>query len=66
MADEPRNDESKPTADEPATPTDTRLLPGGARGAHAAVGMSAMDHDQVPSEALPPRVEAFGDSPKSE
>jgi hypothetical protein len=77
MADEPRKGpgtddtseysaskapETKREAEERETTTDTRLLPGGARGAHADVGMSAMDHADVPSEALRPRTELFGDS----
>jgi hypothetical protein len=47
-------------------PSDPRLIPGGAKGAPVDVGMSGMDRDDVPSEALPPRVEHFGDSPRSE
>ena len=53
-------------AEHSEAPHDPRLIPGGARGAHVDVGMSSMDRDQVPSKALPPRVEDFGDSPKSE
>ena len=47
-------------------PHDPRLIPGGARGAHVDVGMSSMDREQVPSQAERPKVEDFGDSPKSE
>ena len=58
--------ETKRAAENEEPTHDARLTPGGATGAPVEIGMSAMDHEQVPSEALPPRVEQFGDSPRSE
>lgn len=42
---------------------DYRLLPGGAHGAKAAVGMSELDHDQVPSGASDLDLIDFGAEP---
>ena len=68
MADEGKGPRANDTheAEYSVAPHDPRLIPGGAKGAHVDVGMSSMDRDQVPSEALRPRVEQFGDSEKSE
>jgi hypothetical protein len=68
MADEGKGPRPSDTheAEFSEAPHDPRLIPGGATGAHVDVGMSSMDRAQVPSEALPPKMEHFGDSPKSE
>ena len=51
----PTNTPETPTAsEERAEADDTRLIPGGARGAHAEIGMSAMDRADVPSGAQKP------------
>jgi hypothetical protein len=42
---------------------DPRLLPGGAHGAKAAVGISELDHDQVPSGASDLDLIDFGEEP---
>jgi hypothetical protein len=45
------------------TTTDDRLIPGGRHGATAHVGMSAMDRDDVPSEAGPTGQTKYRDTP---
>ena len=43
--------ETSKHAEERETQPDARLIPGGAHGSPAAIGMDALDRDQVPSEA---------------
>jgi hypothetical protein len=68
MADEGKGPRPNDTheAEYSEAPHDPRLIPGGARGAHVDVGMSSIDRDHVPSQAVRPTVEHFGDSPRSE
>jgi hypothetical protein len=55
--------ETRREADERESARDPRLIPGGRRGSGAAIGISAMSRDQVPSGALRPEQEDFGQSP---
>lgn len=55
--------ETKREAEEQETVRDFRLIPGGRRGSERAIGMSAMDRDEVPSHGENPKIEKFGDSP---
>jgi hypothetical protein len=49
---------------ESRSPTgDYRLLPGGAHGAKVPIGMSELDHDQVPSGASDLDLIDFGEEP---
>lgn len=52
-------------AKEQETVRDFRLIPGGKRGSEKAVGMSAMDRDDVPSEGKDLGLVKYGDSPES-
>jgi hypothetical protein len=56
--------ETAAEATEQVTTTDPRLIPGGGHGAHADVGMSAMDRADVPSGAEKPDQLSVGDAPK--
>jgi hypothetical protein len=49
-----RAPENRPSVESRATSGDRRLIPGGAMGSPAEVGMSGMDREQVPSKALRP------------
>ena len=62
----PRMDEKKTpeTSEEQETFRDFRLIPGGKRGSEHAIGISAMDRDEVPNHGENPKVEQFGDSPE--
>ena len=55
--------ETRREAEEQETVRDFRLIPGGRRGSEHAIGMSAMDRDEVPNHGENPKVEKFGDSP---
>jgi hypothetical protein len=57
--------ETRREAEEKETVRDFRLIPGGKRGVESAVGMSAMDRDDVPSEAKNLDLVKYGDSPES-
>jgi len=57
--------DTKAEAEEPEPYSDLRLIPGGRRGARAEIGMSAMDRNDVPSEAREPGQTRYGDSPKA-
>jgi hypothetical protein len=51
---------------ESSSPTgDHRLLPGGAHGARVPIGMSELDHAQVPSGASDLDLIHFGEEPAS-
>lgn len=54
--------ETRAAREEPASeePHDYRLIPGGARGATAEQGMSALDREDVPNHAEAPRLTDFG------
>jgi hypothetical protein len=52
--------ENAPHVESKAQPKDNTLKPGGAHGAKAAVGMSAMDRDVVPSGAVDPHQTDYG------
>lgn len=56
--------ETRREAEEQETVRDFRLIPGGRRGSEHAIGMSAMDRDEVPNHGENPKVEKFGDSPE--
>jgi hypothetical protein len=55
--------ETRREAEEQETVRDFRLIPGGKHGSEQAIGMSAMDRDDVPNHGENPGVEKFGDSP---
>jgi hypothetical protein len=55
--------EAKREAEERETVRDFRLIPGGKRGSEKAIGMSAMDREDVPGRGEDPKMEKFGDSP---
>lgn len=55
--------ETKAEAEEKVSTPDMRLIPGGSHGAHADIGISAMEHDEVPSGALSTGQARYGDSP---
>jgi hypothetical protein len=55
--------ETKREAEERETVRDFRLIPGGKRGSEKAIGMSAMDREEVPNHGENPNLEKFGDSP---
>lgn len=55
--------ETHAEADEQVTVADPRLMPGGGRRARAEIGMSAMDREQVPSDARSSGQTRYGDSP---
>ena len=56
--------ETRSEAEEHETTPDARLIPGGAQGTPADVGMSSMDREDVPSRAAKPDQLKTGDSPK--
>jgi hypothetical protein len=56
--------ETRREAEEEESTPDDRLVPGGAHGSPAGVGMSAMDRKDVPSGAAKPDQLRAGDSPK--
>lgn len=56
--------ETKAEAEEQVTHADWRLIPGGAMGSHEAIGMSAIERSQVPSEGEKPPDLDFKDAPK--
>jgi len=56
--------ETKREAEERETVRDFRLIPGGKRGSEKAIGMSAMDREEVPNHGENPKVEKFGDTPE--
>ena len=60
-------DEKKPAtpadAEEREAVRDFRLIPGGRHGSEHAIGMSAMDRDEVANQGENPKQEKFGDSP---
>ena len=45
-----------------AAPRSSTLIPGGARGAAADVGMSGVDRNTIPSRAVDPGLARFGDT----
>lgn len=55
--------ETQVEAEEKVSTRDMRLLPGGSLRAQAEIGMSALDRDEVPNEALPTGQTRYGDSP---
>lgn len=55
--------ETRQHAEERDAHVDPRLIPGGAHGSHADVGMSGMDRETVPSRALKPEERDYGRSP---
>lgn len=55
--------ETRREAEERETTPDDRLMPGGAQGSAADVGMSGMDRKDVPSGAAKPDQLRAGDSP---
>ena len=55
--------ETRREAEEQETVRDFRLIPGGKRGSEQAIGMAAMDRDDVPNHGENPGLEKFGDSP---
>lgn len=55
--------DAQPSAEEREVVRDFRLIPGGRLGSEHAIGMSAMDRDQLPNHGENPGVEKFGDSP---
>ncbi len=57
--------ETKAEAEEPLPYSDMRLIPGGRLGSPAELGMSALDRDDVPSEARDLGQTRYGDSPKA-
>jgi hypothetical protein len=57
--------ETRREAEEQETVRDFRLIPGGKRGSENAIGMSAMDRDDVPSEGKDLGLVKYGDSPES-
>ena len=56
--------ETRREAEEQETTRDFRLIPGGRRGSEKAIGMSAMDRDEVPNHGENPKVEKFGEPPE--
>jgi hypothetical protein len=57
--------ETRREAEEKETVRDFRLIPGGKRGVETAVGMSAMDRDDLPGEGKNPGLVKYGDSPET-
>ena len=57
--------ETRREAEEQETVRDFRLIPGGKRGSENAIGMSAMDRDDVPCEGKDLGLVKYGDSPES-
>jgi hypothetical protein len=56
--------ETQAAAEERVSPTDPRAIPGGAQGARAEIGMSAMDRADVPSGAEKPDQLDVRDTPE--
>jgi hypothetical protein len=56
--------ETSAKAEEQETVRDFRLIPGGRRGSDKAIGMSAMERDDVPGKGIDPKQEKYGDSPE--
>ena len=57
--------ETRDEAEEKESVVDSRLIPGGGRGATANVGMSEMDRADVPTEATDLGQTRYGDTPDS-
>ena len=58
--------ETRKEAEEKETVPDARLNPGGAAGSPAAIGMNALDRDDVPSEARNPGLTRYDETPSAE
>ena len=54
--------ENREHVESEAAPTSSTLTPGGARGAAADVGMSGVDRNTIPSRAVDPGLEHFGNT----
>lgn len=55
--------ETRKGAEEPPLYSDTRLIPGGAHGSGADVGMSGMHREDLPSRAMKPEERHNEDAP---
>jgi hypothetical protein len=55
--------ETRESAIDGQSPSDTRLVPGGVQGSPADVGMSGIDEEQVPSHGRKPDQLDMSDSP---
>ena len=57
--------ETRREAEERETIRDFRLIPGGRHGSHEAIGMAALERDDVPSEGDGLDLVKSGDSPEN-